>query len=60
MGSFHFVLEKFDNVMYLQDMSKFARLKFKVGNKPYVLDQGMVVHTVHNSRSLSLATAREW
>ncbi len=42
MGSYHFTLEKFDNVLYLQDMSKHARVKLRVQDKPYVLDEDMV------------------
>jgi hypothetical protein len=42
MGSYHFTLEKFDNMLYLQDMSKYSRVKFRVMEKPFVLDDDMV------------------
>lgn len=43
MGSFQFTMEKFGNTIYLQDMSKHARLKLRVAEKPYVLDENMIV-----------------
>lgn len=42
MGSFHFSLEKFGNTLFAHDTSKYSRLKFRVKDKPYVLDEGMV------------------
>jgi len=43
MGSFQFTIEKFGNNLYVQDMSKHARAKFRVMEKPYVLDEGMII-----------------
>ena len=42
MGSYHFTIEKFDNILYIQDISRYSRVKFRVMEKPYVLDEGMV------------------
>lgn len=41
-GSYHFTLEKYGNMLLMQDLARTGRVKFKVQKKPFVLDQGMV------------------